>query len=583
MTSAQASTLPRWDLSAAFPSLDSSAFADEFKAVTKEIELFEGDLDRLRERGSVDEALDRFNRLLSRIGTLRAFVSAHTTTDSRDELALGRASEMDPIISRSGKIYKRLIAWFGEMEPDDLLENSEGARRHEFFIRRSKIAAAHQMTPELEALSSDLEPTGAVAWQRLYSNVTSQLTVSVGGRERPMSAVRAMASDPDRRVRQNAYELEIEAWKRTEVPIAAALNSIKGETLLLSKRRGWAAPLDAALFQANIDRSALDAMLSAARRSFPDFRRYLKLKAKALGLEKLAWFDLFAPIPKFSKAWSYPDAERFIETEFSAYSEKLGCFATRALADRWIDAEPRPGKVDGAYCSHLKGEESRVLLNYKPSFDSVSTFAHEMGHAYHNLCLSSRTAIQRATPMTLAETASIFCETVVRKAVQRKGTDAERGEAVQGALQGSTQVVVDITSRFLFEKSVFERRQHRELSSRELCEIMLESQRETYGDGLDDALMHPYMWAVKSHYYGRSFYNFPYMFGLLFGLGLYAIYEQDPERFKGRYDDLLSSTGMADAATLAAQFDIDIRSEDFWEGSLDRIREDVDLFERLIN
>jgi oligoendopeptidase F len=239
--------------------------------------------------------------------------------------------------------------------------------------------------------------------------------------------------------------------------------------------------------------------------------------------------------------------------------------------------------VDGAYCSHLKGEESRVLLNYKPSFDSVSTFAHEMGHAYHNLCLSSRTAIQRATPMTLAETASIFCETVVRKAVQRKGTDAERGEAVQGALQGSTQVVVDITSRFLFEKSVFERRQHRELSSRELCEIMLESQRETYGDGLDDALMHPYMWAVKSHYYGRSFYNFPYMFGLLFGLGLYAIYEQDPERFKGRYDDLLSSTGMADAATLAAQFDIDIRSEDFWEGSLDRIREDVDLFERLIN
>jgi oligoendopeptidase F len=192
--------------------------------------------------------------------------------------------------------------------------------------------------------------------------------------------------------------------------------------------------------------------------------------------------------------------------------------------------------------------------------------------------------LQRQTPMTLAETASIFCETIIRNAALEHGSPAEQLEILEASLQGDCQVVVDITSRYRFEQRVFERRRTRELSVDELNEIMLQAQRETYGDGLDQQVLHPYMWAVKQHYYstGRSFYNFPYLFGLLFGLGLYARYRQDPNGFRQGYDDLLSSTGLADAATLANRFGIDIRSGAFWRDSLAMVRADVERFEALV-
>jgi oligoendopeptidase F len=216
-------------------------------------------------------------------------------------------------------------------------------------------------------------------------------------------------------------------------------------------------------------------------------------------------------------------------------------------------------------------------MNYKEAFGSVATLAHELGHAYHNLCLAERTAVQSQTPMTLAETASIFCETVIKRRALRSATGGERLAILEASLQGACQVVVDITSRYLFEQAVYERRGERELSGREFCSLMTDAQQATYGDGLSS--YHPYMWAVKPHYYAwRPFYNFPYMFGLLFSLGLYAVYEAEPLGFHARYDELLSSTGMADAATLAERFGIDTRSKSFWAASLKVLEQDVEMF-----
>jgi oligoendopeptidase F len=232
----------------------------------------------------------------------------------------------------------------------------------------------------------------------------------------------------------------------------------------------------------------------------------------------------------------------------------------------------------------LQKDESRVLSNYMPTYDGVSTLAHELGHAYHNFNLAERTPLQRDTPMVLAETASIFCETIIRHAALSRADVQEQIAILESSIQGSCQVVVDITSRFLFESAVLERRKQRELSVDELNNLMLDTQRETYGAGLDQNVLHPYMWAAKGHYYstGRGFYNYPYMFGLLFGLGLYARYQSDPESFKTGYDELLSSTGLADVATLAQRFGIEIRKPDFWRSSLDILRKDIDQFEQLV-
>ncbi|MGV3616850.1 MAG: M3 family oligoendopeptidase [Fimbriimonas sp.] len=589
----QVAELPRWDMDVVFPGLDSDVFKREFDWVVAGIGGLEVIFDQLdvREGGSatvgdLDTVFSVANDLLERMGTLFTYVGCIVTANTRDERARAVESELDAPLALLRKLQKRLTAWLGGLDLQEALTVSEAARKHEYTLLKAQEGACHLLSPVEESLVSDLELTGGMAWGKLYNTVTSQIEVrlEIDGQSQslPISAVRALAADPDRRTRELAYEAELAAWKDHEVPIAAALNGIKGETLLLATKRKWSSPLAETCFHANIDEGTLDAMMTAARESYPDLRRYLHAKARALGLQRLAFYDLFAPLPTASRRWEWEEATVFVAEQFDRYSPKMGDLARRSYAERWLDAEPRPGKVDGAYCAPLRRDESRILMNFKPTFDSVRTLAHELGHAYHCLCLDGRTPYQRETPMTLAETASIFCETIVKNAVLDHGTDAERLAVLEASLSGACQVVVDISSRFLFEQSVYDLRKRREIAPREFGEFMLQAQRDTYGDGLDENLLHRYMWAAKPHYYGASFYNFPYMFGLLFALGLYAEYRNKPEGFKARYDDLLSRTGLADAATLAADFGIDIRTPDFWRASFDQIRADVDAFEKLV-
>ncbi len=580
--------MPHWDLAFLFPSPDSPELNRACDDVYSELESLKALFDRLNIKGGekggardFDEAANALNAYLIKQRRIGAYLSGRITTDSNDQAAQGKQSEFESRTTDLSKLSTRLTAWIGSQDIDALLKNSQTARDHEWMIRKAKIAAEHLMSPAEEALYADLNLTGSSAWQKLHGNMTSQLEVQVGEERMPMSIVRNRAYDADRDVRREAYMAELDAWKANEVPLAAAMNSIKGEIGTISKKRGWGSPLEAAVFNANIDMQTLDAMMEAARESFPDFRRYMKTKATMLGLEKLAWFDMFAPVGTEGREWKYPEAESFVVDSFRGYSDRMADYAQSMYDLKRIDAEPRAGKRDGAFCMGIPPDDSLILMNFKPSFGSVSTLAHELGHGYHNLCLKPRTVLQRSTPMTLAETASIFCETIIKQGILRHSTAKESLPVLEASLQGCCQVVVDITSRFLFEREVFEKRSARELSAQELCEAMLDSQRQTYGDGLDPEFLHPYMWAAKPHYYGSSFYNFPYMFGLLFGLGLYSIYEMDPEPFKDRYDDLLSSTGLADAATLAQRFAIDIRAADFWRGSFDQIRLDIDRFEEL--
>lgn len=595
------STPPRWDMTVIYPGLDSHEFDDGLQAIVREIE----DLQELFDRYHIEQqpagtytadtgqtfeiVANRFATVTDAASTIRAYVHSFVATDSRDTLAQARMSELQRHLLLLAQLETRLTAWIGSLDVDQLIADSAMAREHAFLLQKTKRQATHLMSPPEESLASEMNLTGGAAWGKLHGTVSSQLLVPVGlggeMQELPMPVVRNLAYDPNRETRRSAYEAELNAWERVSVPLAAALNSIKGETNTLEARRGWGEALEVALFNNNIDRPTLDAMMGAAAAAFPDFRRYFHAKARALGLRRLAWYDLFAPVGHSSRVWEFSDAQSFLLDQFETYSPALRAFASRAFDEHWIDAEPRPGKRDGAFCMYLRNDESRVMSNYKSSFEGMSTLAHELGHAYHTFNLASRTVLQRETPMTLAETASIFCETIVREAALANSGPEEQLSILEASLEGSSQVVVDITSRFLFEKNLFEARRRRELSVPELNELMLDSQRQTYGDGLDESQLHPYMWAVKGHYYsaGYPFYNFPYMFGQLFGLGLYARYRVDPDVFRQSYDELLSSTGLADAATLAGRFDIDIRSPRFWTSSLDIIRQDIDRYVALVN
>jgi pepF/M3 family oligoendopeptidase len=594
------SPLPHWDVAGVYPALNSPEFDRGFAALGRDVDAFAAELASFQADApdqssspmhttlAFDSLTKRLNALLEQVETTAAYVAAFISVDSRDPVAQAKWSLLQNVLVRLDQAHTRFTAWVGTLDRGDLIAGSAIAADHTFFIDQAQEQARHLMSPAEEELASALGPSSSTAWENLHRNLTSQVLVRVAGGETeeslPLSMVRNRASDPDREVRKRAFEAELEALRGLAPASAAALNGIKGRELVLAERRGWASPLDAALFAAHIERPSVDALMEAANAALPDFQRYLRAKARALGVPALAWYDLLAPVGESRRTWDYEEGAEFIREQFATFSPRLSGLANRAFRDGWIDAEPREGKQGGAFCMFLRGDESRILANFNPSFDGVSTLAHELGHAYHNLCLAERTALQRDTPMTLAETASIFCETIIYHAGLRQADDGERLLLLEGTLQGQCQVVVDIISRFLFEQDVFEKRRERELSVDELNQLMLGAQERTYGDALDPTTYHPLMWVVKGHYYFAdfSFYNFPYLFGLLFGLGLYSRYQADPEQFKDRYDRLLSSTGLASAATLARDFDIDIQDTAFWAESLSVIRADINRFSAIV-
>ena len=355
---------------------------------------------------------------------------------------------------------------------------------------------------------------------------------------------------------------------------------MKGTTITLDKKRGYKDPLERSVKQARITDTVLEALIGSIESYLPMFRRYLKAKAKLMGLPKLAFFDLFAPVGLTQQKYSCDAAKEFIIENFSAFHLPLGEFAKMAFEKQWIDAESRVGKVGGAYCTSMPlRKETRVLCNFDHSFDSVSTIAHELGHAYHDKVTSELPALLRNYPMTLAETASIFSQFIIFQGALKHANTDERLSLIEGFLQDSTQVCVDILSRFYFEKDVFEKRVHGDIMADELSRMMVDAQKRSYGDVLEETLLHPYMWAVKSHYYssGLSYYNYPYAFGQLFGLGVYQL-SQDYDDFGARYDQLLHTTGMYSAPEVTAKIGCDITTEEFWKKSLDLINTYVDEF-----
>jgi oligoendopeptidase F len=317
-------------------------------------------------------------------------------------------------------------------------------------------------------------------------------------------------------------------------------------------------------------------------------RRYLRAKARFLGKPTLRWSDLQAPVAVGEpRRFDWNEAKAFVLERFGRYSPRLAGFAERAFREGWVDVPPRPGKRNGAYCSPVPGRrESRVMLNFGGRLSDVFTLAHELGHAYHNDCLyrSDRTTLQMQLPMTLAETASIFCETLVSNGLLDEADEAMELAILEQDLRQTSTLVLDIEARFRFESAVFAERSRRTLAPTEFDELMSGAQGEAYGDALSVDGRHRLAWAEKPHYYfsSRSFYNYPYTFGFLFGRGLYSVYRADPDAFLERYDALLAGTGMADAAALAADFGIDIRDPGFWRSSLAVAEERVARFEALV-
>jgi len=595
------SGLPIWDLDPIYPGFDSEEFRrakDELAALS---ELFLAHLDAppAEDPGPwLRRALELEDRSLSLFETLGSYAYASYSVATRDPRALAEINAVEtlglPLKRAAVKFRNVLAARRGEVEA--LIAADGSLEPFAFHLREELFWQSRQMSPELEDLAADLSRSGGDAWGRLQEAVSSNASVlwdAASGARRTVVELRNLAYDPERSVREKAWRLELDAWKAAEIPLAAALNGVKGFAHSLDSRRGWDEQLGKSLRQARMTRESLDALLGAMESSLPTWRRYLRAKARLLGLETCAFYDLFAPVGgaaaggaegEAGRRYSFDEAKEVVVGKFSAFDPDMGYFAQRAFESRWVDARPREGKVGGAYCIDFPAAKAaRVLCNFDGSFPGLSTMAHELGHAWHAEVIRGLPYVATQYPMTLAETASIFAETIVFEDAAARASEAERLALLELHLQDACQVVVDILSRYRFESSVFERRGSGELPPGELCSLMLDAQKSAYGDGLDPERLHPYMWAAKGHYYspGLSFYNFPYAFGLLFGGALYARYANEGPAFAGTYRGILRRTGSASAVEVAAEAGFDIEGRAFWDQGLSLFERQVAEFERL--
>jgi pepF/M3 family oligoendopeptidase len=592
---------PRWDMTNVYPSLESKEFKSaikKYKSMLDEMEVFYKKASKADSKTEpkklgklLGESVDRFNALFELSNTILPYIESFVTTDSRNRAAMRALSEFEQMSVQASILNTKFQAWIGKLGKAPVkkaAKTNTSAKTHEFTLNESVEQSKYMMSEAEEVLAAELTLSGGNAFGKLQGTLTSQLSVDfeLDGKMQklPMPALINLRSHPDESTRRRGYEAENIAWAEVQETLAACMNGVKGEALTLNKKRGREDAVHAAIDNSRMDRATLNAMLGAMKDSFPMFQKYFKHKAKLIGKEKLAWWDISAPMGRTDKVYSFEGARDFIVSNFNKFSPELGAFAKRAFDNNWIDAEQRDGKRGGAFCMGVAGiKESRILSNFDGSFDQVSTLAHELGHAFHNECAyqAGKTELQQATPMTLAETASIMCETIVTEAVLAQVTDPQEELAVlEAQINGAAAVVVDIYSRYLFETEVFKRREQSELSADDLNNIMERAQKATYGEGLDERYLQKFMWTWKPHYYSPnlSFYNFPYAFGLLFATGLYAIYQKRGADFVPDYKNLLASTGEERAADLADRFVINIRTKKFWADSLAIIGKRVERY-----
>ena len=517
---------------------------------------------------------------------LGEYAMLRQSANTRDAEAGSRYGQVMGVLSGFAAPQAAFEGWATKL-PNlmELVKGDETLKDYEFLFATMLSSSRHLLPGLGEEIMAKLSLSGGEAWSDMQSYLTSTVPVSYRGTTTNLSAIRNLAYDPDAQVRKDAYEAEIACYDRIKDAVAFALNSIKLETISDCQIRGYESPLMRTLKKSHMEKATLDAMFGAIDEYLPKFWQYLKAKGKALGHENgLPWYDLFAPMGNSSTKFTAEDARNYLVEQFSGFDAELADMVARAFDEAWIDFYPRDGKAGGAFCQGVEClGQSRILTNFDGMFTDVVTLAHELGHAFHNQCIREHRPLNHDYSMPVAETASTFNECVVMASAINKAADKDEKLAlIESQLQDATQIICDIYSRFRFERMVFENRESQFMHADTLCSFMTEAQKQSYGDGLDHNVMHPFMWVCKSHYYGPTFYNFPYAFGGLFARGLYAQYEKEGAAFVPKYKKLLYTTPIATAEDTAKVAGIDLTDKEFWRGALQTIADQIDLFCQLV-
>ena len=577
-----------WALDPIYKGLEDPAYEADMQAVEKLIAEF---AKAVKGAGKAEECAENLllleEELVLKISRLGLYLSLRQSVEAengevmaQDSRLMKMYSQLMPFTAAADKIFAKIE------DIDGLAKKSEVVKEYTFLLKQAKENAKYLLSDDVEEIISAMDMTGGSAWDQLQSFLTSTVKVDYDGKVVTLSEIRNMAYDPDQSVRKAAYEAELACYEKIQDSIAFALNNIKNQVTFLCHKRGYESPLAMTLKQSRMSKETLDAMLDAIREYLPTFRKYLRKKAEMLGHENgLPFYELFAPLGKSDKKFRVEEARDYLVNCFKTFTPDMSDMMQEAFDNEWIDFFPRKGKRGGAFCAGVPGmKESRILTNYDGNFGALSTLAHELGHAFHNRQTQDNRALNQDYSMPVAETASTFNETHLGHFALATATPEEKLALLENDLMEKTQCIVDIYSRFLFESAVFEKSQSKFLMADDLKELMLDAQRQAYGEGLDENYLHPYMWACKGHYYssGLSFYNFPYAFGNLFAVGLYNMFLEEGESFVPKYKAMLKATPTCTIEEAGAMMGVDLTDKKFWQSSLALIAKDIEAFCALV-
>lgn len=469
---------------------------------------------------------------------------------------------------------------------DMYIEKDEKLNSYSFFLHNLQHRAKHTLSKEEEGLLSSINQTSKQAFSDMYYYLTSKANTTCLDKTMTLTQVKNLCHDTDKEVRKQAFLCEMDCYESIKDPLAFAVNNIKRQQMMEAKLRGYQDPLEKMLADSYMQRETLDAMYQAVDKYLPKFHEYLRTKARLLGYEDgLPWYDIYATIGKSDMKFSMEDCNAYILKHFKNFSDDLYDMSKRAMDEHWMDYPSHAGKQSGAYCENLPWiKQSRIITNYGDTLSDVITVAHELGHAYHGMMVEDQLPLNREYCMPLAETASTFNENIMYNALIHDANDENKLFLIDTQLAALCQNICDITTRYTFEKAIFDCCEERFLFAEDLQNLMLDAEKKCFGSGMDHDWLHPYRWITKVHYYipDIAYYNFPYTFGALFSRGLYAMYEKEKDAFLPKYRDLLQASTTHSVEETARIAGIDLSKPEFWEASLQSITKQMDMFLALV-
>jgi oligoendopeptidase F len=587
--------LPVWSLADLYASPQDPRIAadlDAAAALARELAARQGQFLAARAEPArladlIAEALTLYERITDRLGGVGAYASMAASVDRADPLLAkleadvrGRAAEVE-----AETLFLRLeLNQLEDAELEAAMVADPAAARWRPFLRRVRLNRPHELSPDLERLFVERAPVSA-QWTRLYDETLARLKVTAGRDTLTLNEALHRLSDPKPQRREEAAQGLSAALAEAAPVLGLSLNAIGQEKLIEDRWRRFETPAAARHLANEVDAEAVDAMVAAVVERYPEIsHRYYRLKARAMGRTQLDYWDRNAPVERTPpRAYDWAEAQALTLQSFADLGGRFADIARAVFDQPWIDAKPRPGKRSGAYSHPVTADRHPyVFLNFMGERRDVLTLAHEMGHAVHQMLARPQGTLLADTPLTLAETASIFAEGLVFDRLLAEAEPDGRRGLIAGRIEDGLNTVVRQIAFHRFETKFHAGRAVGEVSGEEIGRIWLDVMGESLGPAIRLNPGYEHYWAYVAHFVHAPFYVYAYAFGDLLVAALMEKRRQDPKGFAPLYEALLSAGGSKTYVEALAPFGLNPRDKAFWATGLDRLERLVDEFEELV-